>query len=515
MKKNKIEILILIVILAIASFLIFKNLGQQMLWNDEAETAVIARNILKYGYPSPWDGKNLITQQNGSETVQIGNAYFWAWHPWLQDYLTAGSFKIFGVNNFTARLPFALAAVLSIFVLYLLVKRLFQNSSLALLSSLLLSLSVPFLLYSRQGRYYILAALFGLLVLYFYDKIIKEKKGIFALALFSILLFHSNFYAAGALFLSLILFFLLYDFSKERLKKLIIAALFFLIFTVPWLYFFYNGLHAQPTLKMVAGNIYLYLNQFHYIFPLILLPLLFFIWPDKKRKGKLKRKVSLLIFPILVSWIFMSFILARSDAYLSLRYITYVVPLFATIFALILSWLWQKSPAIAFLVAIVFIFTNIFSLGWLGILNPILKSAGGKQKTIAAQSYLKDYLYEINHNYIGPISGIVKFLRKNIQPGDTLETNYEQESIIFYTDVKIINRVANPQSPVFKLTHSPYTADWIIKRKYWPEIQIPESFQEIEIPYPDLPWDNLPEIDYHKFQSVSGFPKVKIYKPAQ
>ncbi len=51
-----------------AVVLLFANLGDIYLWQDEAETALLARNVMTHGYPNAWDGKNLITQNAGLDS---------------------------------------------------------------------------------------------------------------------------------------------------------------------------------------------------------------------------------------------------------------------------------------------------------------------------------------------------------------------------------------------------------------------------------------------------------------
>ena len=59
MKKNYLTI-ILIFIISLFIFSVFKNISRPLLWNDEAETAEYARRIITYGYPKVDDGKNIL-----------------------------------------------------------------------------------------------------------------------------------------------------------------------------------------------------------------------------------------------------------------------------------------------------------------------------------------------------------------------------------------------------------------------------------------------------------------------
>src|SRR5256886_14229631 len=95
-----------IVIGAVAFGLIFTNLGTDYLWEDEGDTAALASNILKFGVPKAWDGAAFLDSDHGA---RLNRDLVMVTHPWIQYYLAAASFLIFGQNTFAARFPFALA----------------------------------------------------------------------------------------------------------------------------------------------------------------------------------------------------------------------------------------------------------------------------------------------------------------------------------------------------------------------------------------------------------------------
>jgi len=99
----------------IGAVLIFTNLGSDYLWEDEGDTAALASNILKFGVPKAWDGAAFLDCDHGT---RLNRDLVMVTHPWVQYYLTAASFLIFGQNTFAARFPFALAGWLSILVVY-------------------------------------------------------------------------------------------------------------------------------------------------------------------------------------------------------------------------------------------------------------------------------------------------------------------------------------------------------------------------------------------------------------
>ena len=57
----------IMIILALAAFLLLFGLDNRPFWQDEAETAGLAKNVLKYGVPRAYDGVNIISQEQGRE----------------------------------------------------------------------------------------------------------------------------------------------------------------------------------------------------------------------------------------------------------------------------------------------------------------------------------------------------------------------------------------------------------------------------------------------------------------
>src|SRR5207248_9231788 len=131
-------------IAVIAAGLIFTNLGAGYLWADEGDTAVLASNILKFGVPKAWDGVTFVDSDFGArendQLVMVSS-------PWVQYYITATSFLVFGQNTFAARFPFALAGWMSILLCYLIVWSVTGNRWAAFSAPVLLVFSVQFLLY--------------------------------------------------------------------------------------------------------------------------------------------------------------------------------------------------------------------------------------------------------------------------------------------------------------------------------------------------------------------------------
>src|SRR6516162_1027891 len=115
-------------ILGLAAILLFWGLGDRSLWQDEAETALLGKNILRFGRPIASDGVNVISQEASKE---FGPDCLWHWSPWIQLYIAAGSFAVLGPTTLAARLPFALLAFLAIPLTYRLARRLFDSIAVA------------------------------------------------------------------------------------------------------------------------------------------------------------------------------------------------------------------------------------------------------------------------------------------------------------------------------------------------------------------------------------------------
>jgi len=163
-----------IVLILLAPLLLLPNLGDRFLWQDEAETALLARSVVQHGYPLAHDGQRTISDQPGSPDVNDDGV--WIWTPWLQLYPVAASFALFGESAMAARLPFALTGWAALLLAYGVFRSVVRRRP-ARIAALLLLFSVPFLLQLRQCRYYALLAFFTLLHLWGYLRLAGTRKG--------------------------------------------------------------------------------------------------------------------------------------------------------------------------------------------------------------------------------------------------------------------------------------------------------------------------------------------------
>jgi len=180
------------IVMTVAGLLLFWRLGAVYLWQDEANTAVLAVRMLKFGKPLAYDGVNLLTNDNfaaedrstvGSRTTNPKAAVdyviargdlkpdtSWIFHPWGQFVAAAASIRLLGETTIAARLPFALAALVTVGLLFGLVRRSTGHAQLALVTSVLLVANPEWILHSRQARYYALSGLFLVLTVAAYER---------------------------------------------------------------------------------------------------------------------------------------------------------------------------------------------------------------------------------------------------------------------------------------------------------------------------------------------------------
>lgn len=233
-KNRSVYFVLLAIIIALSAFLMFKNLGDRALWDDEAQTAVLARQVVTHGIPAFAEGENNIPTDRPDLSDYNKDKVF-VWNTWLPFYLTAASFVLFGESEWSARLPFVLFGLFSLMLYARICTRLFgRNKRLILISLLMLALSVPFLLHLRQSRYYAISIFGTLWMVWSYMSILDgKKKGVLHLAAGGVLCFYSfyviPFFNLGGIFLHA----LLMDRRKDIILKVILSSCLIAIMALP------------------------------------------------------------------------------------------------------------------------------------------------------------------------------------------------------------------------------------------------------------------------------------------
>ncbi|MFO0948913.1 MAG: glycosyltransferase family 39 protein [Planctomycetota bacterium] len=210
MMRRILPVLILVASLVLA----LMGLGKAAYWDDEAFTAIVARNWLATGTLTGWDGRNLLGYRNGA----LLNEDLKPRNPPLEYYATAISFRLFGETTASGRLPFVIAGFASLLVFMQILRdecpdaNTFHTYSLAALG-----LSVPFLLYVRQCHYYSLSLFFSLLTYWTYRRLLDRStwKAAFTLGLSAAGTYFAHYLLSVAFLLSIAVVHFLFE--RKRL----------------------------------------------------------------------------------------------------------------------------------------------------------------------------------------------------------------------------------------------------------------------------------------------------------
>lgn len=488
-----------ILILIASCYLLLNNLGNQFLWQDEAETALLARNTLTYGFPRAFDGKNLV---NPSIRTGYGPDYGWRYHPWGQFYITALSFKLLGEGTFRARLPFALIGLLNIYLAYLFAYRTTRDITAANITALLTSLSVPFLLLMRQCRYYAPAVFLVLAILLTYHRYTEKRSAgpLVLLAAGLALLGHTVHGMYLPVLAAVIVHYCVFAFDKKSFPAFFASCGASFLLVLPWFIYSNSGAHvAAITLERLRKNLEFQLRMTNkYIMPFFfflgMYPLRVMLrknWTIRLADGE---KCALKLIGAVVIMSVAAFCFAQER---NLRYLVYFIPLLAVVQSLILVRLLRFNKYLFAGFLALSLFTGVFNMGRFEFLLP-------------------KYLYEITHDYDGPVEGIARFFWKRsekIKRGDTVKISYGDMPLMFYADFKVDN------SRVFDDGHMP---EWIVFRRWWDGEELLESdyFTKVQktykkhvLDYPDIPWENRPgDLGYHRFATDKEAPGVIIFE---
>ena len=497
--SQRAEYLFLLLTLCAALFLFLCNLGNQYLWQDEAQTALVSKTILTGGLPRGYDGKNFFSQELEAE---YGKNYIWKWHTWLPFYIVAGFFGVLGVNTFVARLPFALFGIASVFLTYYFCRAMWQSRKIAATAALLLLICVPFLILSRQCRYYSLTAFFSLWGLHAYIGLLDRKKYTYtAFILSSVLLFHTHYIYCVTLLATVVLHALL--FHRNRLRTILLLAGVVVLVNVPWIVWLSGMKYGQrhgAILVLKADRLLMVVRVYlsligRYIFPfwlLLIVPFVAFV--SRVRTGsffshdrEFWQKLSLLFFFVFFNLVAMTLVVAGSWPFL--RYLMPLIPVLTIMVALLVVAAARAHLVIAIGIVAVLIFTGS----------------------------LKDFLYEITHDYDGPVEGIARYLNEHGSEDDIVLITYGDMPLKFYTNMRIVGGLtgedlataADPEWIIYrKNLCSPYA---MRIREYIRGISR-DKYEKIVIDYPDIPHENREEPAEHHFRTVVDEDRVVIHR---
>lgn len=525
-----------IILSAILFFSIVKNIQYPLLWNDEAETAMYAKTILKFGYPKVHDGKNVIYQAqliNGKLITQelIDGQIE---HDWLMYYFAVPFITITqNWNDLHAatgllRLPFALIGFIGVLLFGYTISSLFTEKNhkrTSLVIFLIFEiLSIPLTLQLREMRYYSLVVLITSVWLYIFIRyyILKNMSknwftfGFYLTSILMLITYRPVFLIFIVFSLSHIAYLLLKEYQKTNkinrpfLKSQILFYIPLVIITVPYFFFFRVFYYAMEQSKYYGFNLNLYAGHIIHIFR--------YLWNYEF--------FSVVVFYKITSIILLDFekintklknILSASTL-LSCFFLTYILLTARVPYFMFTRYFIPLQP----------ILVGIFILDLYVIINTVLQKKKSSQKTIFVFVCLvtcvmlgmglvhnfplyEGRLYELTHLYKGDLDFIIPYIKENFPHPENLivSTNYEEQVYMYYLDSKTtIGYVWNNIKE-----DSQIQPDIIIMRYGWnsnpdPFINFLEKEKYIPISFPvaNYPVNNIPEFNF----SIQHLFKTKL-----
>ena len=510
-------------ILLLAAVLLLTHLDRPRLWQDEAETALLGRNALRFGLPRVWDGVNLVSQ---GYALDFDRRLLFA-KPWLPLYAVAASFAAFGQGTAQARLPFALCGLWSVYLTWRVGTRLAGDGRVGLLAALLLTLSLPFILYARQCRWYALSMALTLLLVQGEDRL-DEPRGWLRLGLPGALLFHVN-YLTLAVTLAGLLAGRAWTRGRGAMlsRNLLLAMAVVACAAVPWLLAFPPFGFAAFGAEAGRGG-WLYrvawvLSDFNrYLLPLPGLALLLAAFArDLVRRGFYRRLAAIVAvaIPLSVVPLWTGLITV-----IGFRYVVNLLPLAAVLLAATLveatrARPWLLLPAVGtHLTTMALAFPLSLWPFPAGLLRPDLAQAA---RAVFAPPR-------------GPIDGAMEFLAANAREGDAVFTPYEHLPYQFYTGLRTVG-VQNTGSrlerlglrlPEYVSTFLIGRVDWMVPRAAWDgfggappmttltRVLGEEGFlvEETVLDVPDLRWQWREYPPVAVFADDPGLPRLRVLR---
>jgi hypothetical protein len=430
----------------IAGLLLFWNLGRPYLWQDEAATAVLAQCMLRFGRPLAYDGKNLITIDHAvaedstdinqrTRDAQAAVDFYvqrgdfksdtaWKWQPWGQFVFAACSLKVLGTSTLAARLPFAIAGVVTVWVLFEFVLAGFANYPAAVLASLFLITNSYWILHTRQCRYYALSSLFLTLTIAAYARWQRGVRGgAFYFVLSAWCWFQVDYGTLWPVVAVLALDALLAHGQEIWKPMLTCAALASAI--APFAYYYEiwgrRSVQSGSWIRRFEDNLF---NLNEYVLPvLIVFAAIVFVFHSRHRLPPLElRLVGILIsIPLaLLAWV------PSVAPAPFLRYLIAAAPVGAVLAAWTLVKIRQAGfRAAAWAAGVAYVVTP-----WLGL--PLHALPIRQRDFTVIRPELKRMAVNVFGKPIDPNRPIIDWLKQKASPADQILINYEDVPLMFY-----------------------------------------------------------------------------------
>lgn len=537
-RKNVLNRACFLLVVAVAAVLCFTGLGTRSLWQDESETALLARSVLTEGVPKVVSGSNIVLQ----DKVGYDKHYRWTFHPWGHIYLAAAGLAIFQNTEFAVRLPFALCGVLTVALLYIFALRHFKSAGLATLAALLLAACPVFVLHARQCRYYGLTMLTFLLVIAVFIELMKRPswRWSFFWAAALAAQFYADFGTLAVMLPGLMVAVPAMGARKRQLVAVVAGLALALVFVGPGIMLHWSRFTTGPA---TGERDWLWRLLVHICYVdgwfaplLLLLPAGGALaWRLVRNRDQTTEQNRIVITCVLVMCSFVVGMI-RLVPYLAMRYIMPGMSLAKLLLAVTLvkghavlrTRGLRSTPAATILVTITLILmlTNIVSLP----VQYLVEFDGFRTPDFCTKSRpfvradLAGLIYELTHDFVCPNRVAANVADDLAEPGDTVVINYGDMPLMFYRpDLKIrgwwyaaMNHV---EFTALKLPESPGPPDIIIKRTFEPvdfdehlrPLLSRHQYQRLAIDVPAMNWGNIPEPSQHHFATPSERFAFEVY----
>lgn len=508
------EVLTQAMLAGLSAILLFWGLSDKYLWQDEAATAILAERMLKYGRPVAYDGRNLVTidyfatedtdtigQRTGNPKAAVD--YYvrrgdfkrdttWKWQPWGQFVVAAVGLRLLGHTTLAARLPFAVAGLATVLLLYRLVRKCCGSWRMATISALLLLTNAYWVMHARQCRYYSLSSLLLVVTLAAYLRWQGgERWGATAFVLAAWCWFQVDY---GTVWPVLAVLFVDALVSRRcGIRRTVTTGGALAAAMAPFIYYYELwGRNMQPARErheMLCLNLF---NINEYVVPVLLVltaaALVGWRWKRLEAGERHMVAVACAIPVVLLPWV----TLFAPEAFL--RYLIMAAPLGS----LLGGWglvriCGGRFARFAWLGALILIVTP-----WLSLPGRLL--ASGPEEIDAGHIWrteLSMLRSEIFGSRPDPNRMTVEWLRKNAAPTDEILTDYEDLPLAFYLPNPIRGGI-----PAFRAEDDAKTPPrFVVLRRAAPFVHKPVFERELgryewaeePVKIPSLIWGNNPD----------------------
>jgi hypothetical protein len=231
-------------------------------------------------------------------------------------------------------------------------------------------------------------------------------------------------------------------------------------------------------------------------------------------------------------------LIAGLSPYPFYRYYLGLLPLFVVLTAATVLELASGKRWIAISLTACLISCNLFSLGPFSVVTRLAEAAGLASKdsyfsgfgyppnnanaalTLRIgesfprfESMVWKYFQELTHEYVGPITAVVRYLKANARAGDTVLVTYEQFPLMFYTDLKVYSTQAGkdfPEYPDWVLVHG--VSNPTLPERLIQALRNPTQYQRAPVDAREYSWENVPDPASHLYLTPSDGPLVVLFR---